>query len=489
MSRHQDSIPLSIEPNEGDSKVVWVTRNLRNAVASGRLKAGDRLPSHRDLASPWHVSRGTVTTAYEQLQTEGVLSTRKGSGTFVANRETVTKEPQLPLDVINLELSSIDARRPFLAREADLSLFPINVWQRHVGSALKHKASELLLDKSLMGQPSLRAEIANYLAFGRGIKCSAEDIMVTTGTRHSIDLVARALRDTTAEVRVEDPGYPHAAVIFSTSGLRVVPVRVDNEGLVVSEGELDGPKARLAFVTPAHQAPTGVALSLDRRRQLLVWAEEQNAYIIEDDYDGSFAFEAARLPALKAIDSGDRVIHMGSFNKLLFPALRLGYVVVPRRIRSEPQSVKAISGWSTSALEQLALTSFIKEGALSRHIRLAERTYAHRSRLALRSIEAEFGQTLNVTGTHGGFHFCVWLPGKAAALQERLPEVRLQIVQRTSASGEQLNGFVIGFASLTDKVIKEAGRVLGCVLRELPALLEDRAFQSEGTSLTSIARK
>jgi GntR family transcriptional regulator/MocR family aminotransferase len=469
MPRHKDGIPLSAEPSKGDSKLVWVTRNLRNAVASGRLKVGDRLPSHRDLASQWHVSRGVITTAYEQLKMEGVLKTRTGNGTFVADGGALARTPLLPIDFINLEVSPIDSRTPFLAREADVNLLPIKVWQRHVSSALNQNPAKLLLDKSLMGVPSLRAEIASYLAFTRGIKCSPEDIMITTGARHALDLVARALRHTTEDVWVEDPGYPQAQAIFSRSGLKIIPVRVDEEGLVVADGCRDGPKARLVFVTPAHQAPTGVALSLERRKALLAWAEEQDGYIVEDDYDGSFAFDTTRAPSLKAIDAGDRVIHLGSFNKLLFPALRLGYVVMPARIRSEMQSVKAISGWSTSALEQIALTSFIGEGQLSRHIRKAERIYAHRCRLALQSIEAAFGQRPQVTGTHGGFHFCLWLPEKevAMSLQKGLPGARLQPVRRWEPSGGQLNGFVIGFASLGDKAIKEAGSALGSALRQI----------------------
>jgi GntR family transcriptional regulator / MocR family aminotransferase len=474
MPRHKDGIPLSVEPSEKDSKLLWVTRNLRNAVATGRLRVGDRLPSHRDLASQWRVSRGVITAAYEQLQMEGLLRTRTGNGTFVADGEARARTPVPPIDFINVERSPIDSRTPFLAREADVSLFPIKVWQRHVSRALNQNPGKLLLDKSLMGIPSLRAEIASYLAFARGIRCSPEDIMVTTGARHSLDLIARALHHTTEDVWVEDPGYPQAQSIFKRSALRIVPVRVDEEGLVVADGCRDGPKARLVFVTPAHQAPTGVALSLERRKALLAWAEEQDGYIVEDDYDGSFAFDTTRAPSLKAGDAGDRVIHVGSFNKILFPALRLGYVVMPARIRSEMQSVKAVSGWSTSALEQIALTSFIGEGQLSRHIRKAERIYAHRCNLALQSIEAAFGQKPQVSGTHGGFHFCLWLPDKetALSLQDSLPDVRLQPVRRWGPAGEQLAGFVIGFASLGDKAIKEAGSVLGCALREISTLLE-----------------
>jgi GntR family transcriptional regulator/MocR family aminotransferase len=475
MPRHKDGIPLSVEPNERDSKLLWVTRNLRDAVASGRLKVGDRLPSHRDLASQWRVSRGVITAAYEQLQMEGVLRTRTGNGTFVADGEALTRTPPLlPVDFINLEMSPIDSRTPFLAREADVSLFPIKVWQRHISSALNQDQAKLLLDKSLMGIPSLRAEIASYLAFARGIRCSPQDIMVTTGARHSLDLVARALRHITEEVWIEDPGYPQAQSIFKRSSLRIVSVRVDEEGLVVADGYRDGPKARLVFVTPAHQAPTGVALSSERRKALLTWAEKQDGYIVEDDYDGTFAFDTTRAQSLKASDAGDRVIHVGSFNKILFPALRLGYVVIPARIRSQMQSVKAISGWSTSALEQIALTSFIGEGQLSRHIRKAERIYAHRCKLALQSIEAAFGQKPQVTGTHGGFHFCLWLPDKEMALslqtlslQNGLSGVRLQPVRRCGPEGGQRDGFVIGFASLGDKAIKEAGRMLGSALREI----------------------
>jgi GntR family transcriptional regulator / MocR family aminotransferase len=469
MSRHKDGIPLSVEPSEEDSKLLWVTRNLRNAVTSGRLRVGDRLPSHRDLASQWRVSRGVITAAYEQLQLEGVLRTQTGNGTFVAVGGALARVPAPPIDFIDLERSPIDSRIPFLAREADVSLFPIKVWQRHVGSALNQDPGKLLLDKSLMGIPSLRAQIASYLAFSRGFRCSPKDIMITTGARHSLDLVARALRHLTQDVWVEDPGYPQAQSIFKRSGLRTVSVRVDEEGLVVADGCRNGPKARLVFVTPAHQAPTGVALSLERRKALLAWAEEQDGYIVEDDYDGAFAFDTTRAPSLKASDVGDRVIHVGSFNKILFPALRLGYVVMPARIRSEMQSVKAISGWSTSALEQIALTSFIGEGQLSRHIRKAERIYAHRCKLALQSIEAAFGQKTRVTGTHAGFHFCLWLPNKetAVSLQENLPGIRLQPVRRWGLAGEQLDGFVIGFASLGDKAIKEAGSVLGSALRDV----------------------
>ncbi len=236
MPRHKDGIPLSVEPSEKESKLLWVTRNLRNAVASGRLKVGDRLPSHRDLAFQWRVSRGVITAAYEQLQMEGVLTTRMGNGTFVAEGDALARTPVPPIDFINIEMSPIDSRKPFLAREADVTLFPIKVWQRHVSRALNQNPGKLLLDKSLMGIPSLRAEIASYLAFARGIRCSPEDIMVTTGARHSLDLIARALRHTTDDVWVEHPGYPQAHAIFKRSALRIVSVRVDEEGLVVAEG-------------------------------------------------------------------------------------------------------------------------------------------------------------------------------------------------------------------------------------------------------------
>ncbi|WP_341962804.1 PLP-dependent aminotransferase family protein [Pseudomonas sp. RC10] len=471
MARNKDGVPLSIKPREAETKLNWTIRHLREAVADGRLQPGDRLPSHRDLALQWQVSRGLVTTAYEQLQTEGVLITRKGSGTFVAELgESSAKE--LPSDeALDFERSPIDMRLPFLAREADVSLFPISIWQRHVGTALKQDAEVLLLDKSLMGIPSLRLEVSTYLAFSRGIKCSPEDIMITTGARHAMDLIARAMLRLTREVWVEDPGYAQASFIFTKAGLTCIPVPVDEQGLMVDEGRRKSSTARLVFVTPAHQAPTGVLMSQERRAQLLAWANQQDGYIIEDDYDGCFTFTSARVPSLKSIDADQRVFHMGSFNKLLFPSLRLGYLVIPPALRRDLQEIKAASGWSTGALEQLALATFIREGCLSRHLRHAERVYARRCRLAIESIEAAFGERIEVTGAHGGVHFCLWFAETALAeIRTLAPALKVQPVRRLDSTGALESGVVIGFASLSEEVIRRSGAVLGLALRSAKTL-------------------
>lgn len=471
MPRNKDGVPLSIKPREAGTKLNWTIRHLREAVADGRLQPGERLPSHRDLALQWQVSRGLVTTAYEQLQMEGVLITRRGSGTFVAEHGDSSAQ-QLPSDeALDFERSPIDMRLPFLAREADVSLFPISIWQRHVGAALKKDADTLLLDKSLMGIPSLRVEISTYLAFSRGIKCAPEDIMITTGARHAMDLIARAMRRFTCEVWVENPGYAQASFIFTKAGLTCVPVGVDEQGLMVDEGLRNSPGARLAFVTPAHQAPTGILMSQERRAQLLRWANQQDGYIIEDDYDGCFTFTSARVPSLKSIDLDQRVFHMGSFNKLLFPALRLGYLVIPPVLRRDLQEIKAASGWSTGALEQLALTTFIQEGCLSRHLRYAERVYAQRCRLTIESINAAFGERVEVTGTHGGFHFCLWFTEAVMATIHTLaPALKVQPVQREDSMGGLKTGIVIGFASLSDEVIRRSGAALGLALRTAKTL-------------------
>ena len=369
---------------------------FRRAVLGGLLAPGTRVPSSRALADDLRVSRTTTVLAYEQLMAEGYLTPRGGAGTFVADELPDdlpraasplrrSSKPQ-PLSARGVALASTPppwlrmpgAQRPFRVGAPALDLFPVDLWAQ-VASRRLRRATIAQLD---YGDPSgyrpLREAIADHVQRSRGTRFTADDVLIVAGAQRGLQLVCGLLLDREDTVWFEDPGYSGARSALVDAGARIVPVPVDEEGLDVATGIRRAPRARLAYVTPSHQFPTGVPMSLPRRLQLLEWANRARAWIIEDDYDSEFRYGTRAVQCLHGLDVHGRVIYVGTFSKSFFPALRLGFIVAPPGLHDQLASARRSSDMHPPMLDQIALADFMAAGHFERHLRRMRRTYAER---------------------------------------------------------------------------------------------------------------
>jgi GntR family transcriptional regulator/MocR family aminotransferase len=390
-----------------------IYRQIRNAIGDGRLRPGDCLPASRDLAHSLNVSRTTVTEAYDRLAGEGFVVSRIGAGTYVNNqlvrtsREEKTRrvvgslQPRAVWDSITLSRAfDKPALFDFRTGLPDASLFPHETWRRLVVRALHSEAVAGGVYSEPAGHSGLREAIARHIGVSRGVQVSAGDITITSGAQQSLDLVARALLSPGDRVAVEDPGYHPPRFLFQSLGADVRGVPVDNEGIVVDQLPRN---ARLVYVTPSHQYPLGVTMSLPRRLALLDWADRVNAAIIEDDYDSEFRFEGRPVEPLHTIDASGRVIYIGSFSKTLLPTLRLGFVATPPSCTPAVHKAKYVTDWHTSMVLQVALAQFIDQGAFARHLRKVRRVYTERHEVVTKILNEDFAD-LEVMPAVAGLH-------------------------------------------------------------------------------------
>src|SRR5262245_35577676 len=409
---------------------------LRQAILTGRLKPGERVPSTRTLSQSLGVSRTTITQSYEQLLSEGYLRAATGSGTFVGcqlpDELLKTRPVETPRTAMTwrdanhqIELSrygaSITDLIPFEPPEPDVPInfkagrpaldeFPLQQWRRLM---LRHyRANDLsMLDYAdgSQGYEPLREAIAGYLRRARAVTCDADQVVIVNGSQQALDLIAKLLIDRGDPVAIEDPGYLSARRVFLAHGAELLPTPVDESGIIVdklnstailkSKGRL-----KLVYVTPSHQFPTGATLTLPRRLDLLAWAEKMEVMIIEDDYDSEFRYGSRPIPALQGLAGGDSVIYAGTLSKVLFPALRMGYLVVPRPLARVFARAKWLADRQTPMIEQRVLTDFINEGYWERHLRRMRTLYDKRRQALSRALETHFGDRVTILGDNAGMH-------------------------------------------------------------------------------------
>ena len=391
-------------------------RRYRAAIASGKLQPGDRVPSVRSLASELNLARGTVETAYQMLVSEGYFQARGAAGTVVSPRLDPVRVPRPAPPGMRTVQASQGGRRggredevqsevkPFQMGLPALDAFPRKTWVRLAGRNLRGLDPLAMAYPDPAGHPPLRQAIAAYLGVSRGIVCSHEQVFVTTGYRGALDLVCRTLLQAGDQGWYEDPGYRIARGFLEHVGMRLAPVPVDAEGLNVAEGVRRAEQASFAVVTPTHQSPTGVALSLPRRLELLDWASRRQAWIIEDDYDSEFRYHGRPLPALKSMDRDGRVLYTGTFSKVLFPGLRLAYLVVPEsQVGVFRDSVHQLAG-TGSILSQVLVADFMAQGHFARHLRKMRTLYAVRRSHLVEALTRQAGHRLRVRPQAGGMH-------------------------------------------------------------------------------------
>lgn len=408
-----------------------IYRRIRDAIEAGQLVPGARVPSARSMASEVGVARGTVEEAYQLLVAEGYLVRRGAAGSAVS--------PELAAGVAGPNAASADTRQPsslanksagprvepgaspFLMGVPALDSFPKAQWTRIAAREARRLDRTDLLYPDPLGLATLRESVARYLAIGRGIACSADQIVITAGYKGALELAATILLERGDSVWMEDPGYAIAGRLLAAMGADIASIPVDAEGICVTAGEATAPNARLAIVTPSHQFPTCVALSLSRRLALLAWAERNDAWIIEDDYDGEFHYAGRPLPALKSIDRGDRVLYAGSFSKTLYPGLRLGYLVLPHNLVGRFGDTARLRNMGPAAHLQAVVARFIDEGHFGCHLRRMRGLYAARRAALIDGLRRTVGHDLDLRVASGGLHLLAGVrqPMRDAVLAER----------------------------------------------------------------------
>ena len=467
--------------------------HLRSAVLSGELKSGMKLPSTRALAEELNVSRNTVLNAYQQLLAEGYLESRAGSGTFVvpvlpelllaAPRPSVPKTVQTEQPASSRVLFSERAQaqiaisqppatgklpRPFLAEAPALDAFPYQLWTRLVVRQARRLPVNHFMYQDSAGYRPLREAIAAHVAITRQVHCMPEQVMIVPGSQGALDLATRMLINAGDPVWLEDPGYPGARGAFLGSGAQVVPVPVDHEGLIVGVGISRAPHARLVYLTPSHQFPLGVTLSLSRRLALLDWARHTNAYILEDDYDSEFRFATRPLATLQGLDDAGRVIYIGTFSKVLFPALRIGYMILPLLLIEPFLKVRRLIDIHSPMLEQAVLADFITEGHFRRHVRRMRTLYADRRNALLKAART---LPLKIDAPEAGIHCVGWLADgmDAQTVALRAADYDLQLTPVSSFSIEPLarQGLLLGYGGYNVQEIKAGAQRLGQLLRSV----------------------
>jgi GntR family transcriptional regulator/MocR family aminotransferase len=409
---------------------------LRQSILDGRLAPGVRLPATRGLAEELGVSRNTVLNAYEQLLAEGYLEGKAGSGTYVPRtlpeemlqvpatgrkrptprpRRRLSRRGELLAGSASKVLPSSGVPRPFRPGIPALDAFPFEIWHRLVARYHRHPTRDLLNYNYSAGHAPLRRAIAAHLGPARAVHCDPEQVLVISGAQQGLDLVARILLDSGDAVWMEDPGYRSARSALQGAEAVLVPVPVDSDGLDVAAGSARCPDARLVYVSPSHQYPLGVTMSLSRRLALLDWARRADAWVVEDDYDSEFRYAGRPLAALQGLDRDGRVIYLGTFSKTLFPSLRLGYLVVPEDLVDSFMAARIVMDRQPSTLTQAVVANFIEEGHFLRHVRRMRTLYSERQEALLRAARRELDGVLDVRPCETGLHLMGWLPdGKFA---------------------------------------------------------------------------
>jgi GntR family transcriptional regulator / MocR family aminotransferase len=409
-----DKIP-PLDPKATEPFYRQIYDRFRGAIASGVLNPGDRIPSARALTKELGLARGTIDTAYSLLAAEGYIEARGQAGTIVSPN----LKPRMPIANPPPPRSSIaapsfrpDSILPFQMGLPALDVFPRKIWARLSARAVRAMQPSDMVHPAIYGLPALRAQIAAYLQVSRGINCSPSQVFLTSGYRDTIALIIYVLLKAGDRVWIEDPGYPPTRELLSHMNMTGVPVPVDREGMVVADGIKAAPRARAAVVTPAHQSPLCVSLSLPRRLALLDWATRNNAWIIEDDYDGEYRYVSRPLPALKSLDHDGRVLYSGTFSKVLFPSLRLAYLVVPETQVERFEQIMEVLAAGSPQLTQAIVAAFITEGHFARHIQRMRKLYADRRDATVAGLESVLGKHMRIDSQPGGMHLILRLRGR-----------------------------------------------------------------------------
>ncbi len=483
-------LPIELDAESGVPLHRQLYDGLRAAIVGGRVTPGTRLPSTRALAEALGVSRSTITSSFAQLHSEGYLQATTGSGTYVCNdlpdESAAAHLRRTPRpDGASIRLSTYGAllseagplEPPRVAGTIDFrdgrpafDRFPFDEWRRCIAAAARREGAWLDYRPDPAGHPPLREAIAEYLGRARAVGCSADDVVIVSGSQQAIDITARVLIEPGDVVALEEPGYLGAQRTFAANGADLRAIPVDGDGIRVDLLATNAAGARLVYVTPSHQFPLGVVLSSERRRQLLAWAEDAGAVIVEDDYDSAYRYEGRPIPALFGLDRSERVVYVGTFSKTMFPALRVGYVVVPAALREVVLAAKAFSDRQSPILEQRALATFMADGGFERHLRRMRILYRARRAALLAALRYYIGNDVEVLGDRAGMHLVARLPvgdSRAFAARALAAGVALMSTEAHHLHASVPGEFIFGFAEHDETTMDDGIARLGRLLRDV----------------------
>jgi GntR family transcriptional regulator/MocR family aminotransferase len=472
---------ISFDRTCGVPFYTQIYNGYRTAIVSGRLGPGQRLPSTRTVAAELRISRLPVLNAFDQLLHEGYLEGKVGSGTYV--RDCIPDEVARPMRLRRPTPSRV--RPAMLAPDIDgtlcvegsgtfrslpaLDRFPNGTFARLIRRHATHLPADLLAGGDPAGYLPLREAIADYLRIARDVDCDAGQVVILSGSQMGLRVAAMALTTSESAVCMEDPGYRGARSALAVSAAMVIPIAVDGEGIDVPAIARLGPRAKLAYVTPSHHYPLGASMAVSRRLELLSWADHNNSWILEDDYDCEFRYSSRPMGALQGMDTRGRVIYLGTFSTVLFPALRLGYAVVPRDVVHRFVGMRETLDLFSPSLYQLVLTDFLREGHFARHLRRMRAIYLARRDALIAAIHEYAADVLLVGNTDAGLHLVTFLPEGVddqevvrQAAQRGLFPMALSTCYATSASR---SGLIIGFGGSHERVLMSAIRILGGIIR------------------------
>ncbi|MGB6096912.1 MAG: PLP-dependent aminotransferase family protein [Comamonas thiooxydans] len=464
-----------------------ILRAIRHLILDGALDVGRRLPASRALAQSLGVSRDTVEAAYGQLHAEGFIERRTGSGSFVSEQvqrlpgrglmqSPLARVPALRLSQRGAAMFAGGGLRDFLAPRAfapgvpETRNFPLQTWERLQRQVLKEHGTRALLHSPPQGTKALRQAIAAYVNLERGARATPERVLVLTSSQQALTLCANVLLDAGDRIFIEDPVYHGARKAFDAAGLECVPVPLDGDGMRVDLLQTL-PAARAVFLTPSHQFPTGTTLALDRRLAAIAWAQQEQAWIIEDDYDSEFHYAGKPMACVQGLDQHERTIYVGTFTKSMFPGLRIGYMVLPASLVAPMTVARTLLDGHSAAIAQLTLARFIEGGHLGAHVRTMRAVYAERRDVLARLVREHLGDFLEPRVPAGGMQMpCTLLHGiaeRAAVDSARRAGIDLLGLTQLHASSPQQAGFLMGFAAHTPHELEVAARKLAQVLQAL----------------------
>lgn len=472
MTKARPSKIAPLDPSAATPFYRQIYERVRGAIASGVLKPGERIPSARALTRELGLARGTIETAYALLAAEGYIQARGQAGTIVTPglKRTPVASP-LPRAESGLTTPSFrpDSILPFQMGLPALDAFPRKIWARLGAQCVRAMQPSDMVHPAVDGLPDLRARIAAYLQVSRGIDCGPSQIFVTSGYRHTIELIGHALLKAGDSVWLESPGYPPTRDVLKYLHVAAVSVPVDRDGMIVPEGFKLAPRARAAVVTPAHQSPLCVSLSLPRRLELLDWASRNDAWIVEDDYDGEYRYVSRPLPALKSLDRDGRVLYAGTFSKVLFPSLRLAYLVVPQaQVERFAEIALAFAG-SSPGLTQAIVTAFMAQGHFARHIQRMRKLYGERRQATVAGLESVLGKRMRIDSQPGGMHLILRLanrkPDRQVVARMRAEGLYAEALSDWTVTDDGASALLLNFTNVATQRTAEAlgKRILGCL--------------------------
>lgn len=465
-----NEILINLDKHTNKPLYIQIYLYIREEIKSGRIKKGSQLPSIRSLAKNLNVSKITIDNAYQQLLVEGYIESKKGSGMYVLEIEENILPPN-KIDTIDtsLILKSNNLEYDFNYGSIDIESFDLSSWKKLASQILNSSDKEFLQYGDPQGEIELRKEISKYLRTSRGVLCSENQVIITSGTSNSLQLICELIDD--KSVAIENPCWDRAKYVFQKNNFKITPISLDKNG--ISFKYLKKVSAKLVYITPSHQFPAGIVMPIARRQKLLNWANDNDGFIIEDDYDSEFRYTSNPIPSLQSIDNNDRVIYLGTFSKSLAPSLRLSYLILPKELLTKYYENITMYEQNTSRITQKTLELFMAHGYWERHIRKMRKLYSKKYNTLIKTIESEFNDGIRIIGGNAGLHILIEIrngmsENKIISITKK---VGIKIYPTSKYWVNKTNAkypiFLIGFGALNEKQIVDGIKLLKNVLFEI----------------------